>query len=186
MNRTGCAIFVLLIALRVDAQELVANGNFDNALDGWIVTGDGEAVHETDDVDDNPVSGSVQVTNLQPDAGSRVVPLRQCVGVAGGGTYLVGASSRIPAGQGNGKLVLSVGIHRSADCSSGISGGFGRSLPTGDAWSPTALIQSIASDTQSLLISLGVDKTAAGGSFGGQVDAITLERLPQIFDDGFE
>lgn len=188
------AAAVASIACTAHAQNLLANGNFDTDLSEWNMP-DATPSWSSLDVDASPASGSAYFVNTQADANARQVVLLQCIAITEPGVYVFGAAAYTPTGQaGTGYLVGSyaVDLHH-ADCSGGWSaaGGFfmqslgewQRYAATGGMY-PLLIVPSLNPEA-SILILFAVEKTEAGGSFGGHFDAAYLIR-DTIFDDGFD
>ncbi len=112
----GALALGLWTAPPVSAQNLLVNPNFDNALgvSGWLETG----TWSPDDWQENPGSGSLQITNSFP--GSAVILARQCVPIVAGNAYQVEGRVRAAPGQfaGSTDAALTVGWWTSSNCTS--------------------------------------------------------------------
>ncbi len=166
-------------------QNLVTNGDFSDALMDWRVTGEGTAMPSADDIDDDPASGSVLLGNAQVDAGTRTIPLDQCIALAGPGEYLLGASAKIDPLQVAGRAVVSVLVYEGPNCSGSIRGGAGQFVPRASGWT-TVFLPVLVDIGTSMRLSLGVDKPGAGGVLELLIDDVFLEKSPLIFGSSFE
>lgn len=178
------ALITLLPAV-ASAQNLLANGGFSAALDGWRATGDGTASPAPEDVVGDPSSGSALLRNAQVDAGTRTNPLDQCVVLTGPGEYLIGASARVDPAQVGGRAVLGSVLYDGVDCTGGIRGAGGQFIPRAPAWTAVGFVVPVTIGA-SMLVRLGVDKPGAGGTLEVQVDDVFVERTPLVFRSGFE
>lgn len=178
-------LLLALLPVAASAQNLVANGGFSAALDGWTQTGDGTASPSPDDIDGDPASGSALIRNALPDAGTRTFPLEQCVVLTGPGNYLIGGSARVDPAQGGGRAQVSVVAYGNLDCTGSIRGGAGLFVPRASSWTAVTFIYSV-DIAQSFLLRLGVDKPGAGGTLEVQVDDVFVELTPLLFRNGFE
>lgn len=177
-----------------NAQNLLANGDFDTDFSGWdtpVVT----PTWSSFDADASATSGSVWFANTQADANVRQIVISQCVPIGEKGAYIFGGAAYTPTGQvSTGYLVggYAVDAHH-ADCSGGYSavGGFfmsslgqwTRYATTGGFYQP--LVVPSLNPEASILIQFSVEKTEANGSFGGHFDDATLIR-DTVFIDGFD
>lgn len=98
------AIVVVLLAAVVPtapatAANLLVNPDFDSSLDPWRSTNLSKNIWSSVDAADDPSSGSARglIDQEPPFSG---IAFRQCVQVAAGTTYDIGASALIPSGQG--------------------------------------------------------------------------------------
>ena len=199
MTRSFLSAFAALILCAATmatarAQNLVTNGNFDNDLAAWDFP-DATPTWTAFDSAGAAGSGSAYFVNTQAAAGARQLVLRQCIQVTQTGAYVFGVAGYTPSGQAStGNLVgsYSVDLHH-ADCSGGWNTLGGFYMPSLDAWTeyatdrpsnPAMLVQSL-NPQASIAVELSVEKTPAGGSFGGYFDAISLIR-DTLFLDGFE
>ena len=90
-------------------QNLVVNGNFDGDILGWkIVRGEGTEVWDPLDFQNNPVSGSLHLTNTGLGANAVTVS-GQCIELNPSGTYEFGTNVRFPAGSVPGGASVVVG-----------------------------------------------------------------------------
>ncbi|MGA9335114.1 MAG: hypothetical protein WBV39_12615 [Rudaea sp.] len=185
--------FALVLALPTvsTAQNLLVNGDFATDLSGWQFP-DATPTWSSFDADGAIGSGSAHGTNAQAGADARVFVLRQCVPISQPGLYVFGASGYTPSGQVAGDLVANYFVTLNSDCSGDTTvntGGF--FLPGVDQWQAYTSGTLLNIPPQSpfpamaIRISLGVDKSPAGGSFAGYFDNVFLIRDP-IFSDGFE
>jgi hypothetical protein len=174
----------LMLSGGASAQEISLNGGFDDALTGWELMPSGAASASTIDIDGDPASGSAQLTSNEAVANVRVTPLRQCVVLTEPGRYLVGASGRID-GPG-GRLVAGYVLYRATDCQGGATAAGGQYLAVAGAWDRWSRTVQADEAPQSLLLQLSLEKTAAGGTFGGLIDDAYVVRTDHFFTHGFE
>jgi hypothetical protein len=161
------------------------NGNFDSDLGGWQLLSPGVAVWATFDRNGSSESGSALLTDDAAEGGARVYPLEQCISIAPGATYRLRASGFL-IGAGGGRLVFTWEVHPGEDCNGGVDGTGGAFLDSAGVWEDYA--QSIfVSDAPaaSLLIRLGIEKDAAGGSVQGYFDVVMVDG-DHIFSGGFD
>lgn len=177
------------------AQNLLVNGGFDVDLSGWSFDPLAPAPFWEDiDIDDLPGSGAVRVTNEAAEPLARIFPLEQCVHISAPGLYRVIAHGYIPSGQGGGKLVVNFALALNAtDCSmpEGVQAVGGQFLTTIDGWGRYDVlvgtrVTSPVPPNAMMKVRLGIEKDAAGGSFHGFFDAVTILREPVIFRSDFE
>jgi hypothetical protein len=185
LRTSATGLLLALSPIAASAQNLVANGGFSAALDGWRESGDGAALPSPDDIDGDPASGSALLRNALPDAGTRTFPLEQCVVLAGPGTYLIGGSARVDAAQVGGRAQVTVVAYGNSDCTGSIRGGAGLFVPRASAWTTITFTYSV-DIAQSFLLRLGVDKPGAGDMLEVQVDDVFVELTPLLFRNGFE
>lgn len=183
--RTAVAGLLLAAAFACPAQNMLANGDFDADLTGWIASGSPPAVWDGFDVDNRPGSGSALLTNQSASANQRLYPLRQCIESPPVGSYVLYASGYLVGGTA-GRLVISYGVHNTSDCSgTGFTAIGGYYLGAADQWQRNAIGVPVDHAQSSIEVSLGIEKDPAGGQFQGYIDAVHL--LPDaIFADGFE
>lgn len=191
LMRLSCAwpLIAAMTASHASAQNLVDNGGFAGGAGGWRVTGEGTWSPSSNDIDDDPASGSVWLRNEETTADTRTHPLDQCITIEAPGEYLVGGSVRF-AGEGTGRATgyatLSTSVARGSACDSGFIGGSGLSIPRSQTWTSIEFIQRISEVPVTLLIRVGVHKTAADGTIEVQADDIYLLRGDRLFRSGFE
>lgn len=188
-----CAHMVLLLALLAvsstgGAQQLIANGDFDSGLSGWDVSVVGTTWAPFDYA--GASSGSVLVTNDLATAGAATINLTQCVVLPKAGRYVVSANGYLPAGQASGNLYVNRILHLPTTTCQGIGDGLGFLLPaTIGAWSQVSTSIEIddidALAGASIEVRMGIQKTPAGGSIQGYIDAVRVIYDP-VFVDGFE
>ena len=178
----------------VAAQNLVTNGQFASDLSGWQFP-DATPTWAAYDVAGSASSGSAYFVNTQAASGVTLSVLEQCIPVTQTGAYVFGVSAFTPTGQASAGALLgnySVDLHH-VDCSGGCSTLGGFEIPGLGAWAayatttsfnPPLLVQSLNPDA-SIAVELLVQKTPAGGSFGGYFDAVYLIR-DTLFMSGFE
>lgn len=186
--RRACVYMLALagaLPLTASAQNLALNGGFDAGLAGWRATGEGTAAPSTEDIVGDPGSGSVRLGNAQPDAGTQVVPLDQCIPMLVPGTYEIGGSARVDPAQVPGRAVIGVALYDGLACDGALRAVAGRFIPRAATFTPVAF-EFTAANGGSLLLRLGVDKPGAGGSLEVNIDAVSVVRTPLVFADGFE
>jgi len=191
--RHFCARMLLMALLAVSstggAQELIVNGDFDSDLSGWTVS---DAPGTTWVAFDSAgaLSGSAQFTNDMTTAGGATINITQCVVLAKAGRYVISANGFLPAGQASGNLYVNPILHIPTTTCQGFGGGIGFLLPaTIGSWSQES--SSIEIDDidalagASLELRTGIQKTPAGGSIQGYIDAVRVIYDP-VFVGGFE
>ncbi len=181
----SAGLLLALLPVVVSAQNLVSNGEFSTALDGWRATGDGTASPSPDDIDGDPASGSARLRNALPDAGTRTFPLEQCVALTAPGTYLIGGSARVDPAQVGGRAQITVVAYGNPDCTGSIRGAGGLFVSRASVWTAVTFTYSV-DIAQSFLLRLGVDKPGAGGMLEVQVDDVFVELTPLLFRNDFE
>jgi len=185
------AMALLAVSSSSGAQQLIINGDFNSDLSGWNVS---DAPGTTWAPFDYAAasSGSALFTNDMPDAGAATTNLTQCVVLAKPGRYLVSANGYLPAGQSSGMLYVNAVLYLpSTTCTSLGSTPLGFNLPaTIGAWSSqqSAIIELDDIDVlagASIDVRVGIQKTSAGGSIQGYIDAVRVI-YDTVFVDGFE
>jgi hypothetical protein len=190
-----CCAAIALLALAfapicASAQNLLSNGDFDTDLSDWQFP-DATPNWSSFDVDGSPDSGSAYALNMEATAGTQLVVLSQCVPITQAGLYIVRAYGYADTGQSNGDLVAGFKYDLNhTDCSGPYSGLGGNYIRPHGQWSSYSsgnaiLISYPLPASMSIEVYLRVDKTDAGGSFGGNFDGVSLIR-DTIFIDGFE
>ncbi|MCR6702976.1 MAG: hypothetical protein NVV68_18325 [Dokdonella sp.] len=195
MKRLACFVLSGLVASLVAtacAQNLIANGDFDTDLSGWA-TPEGTPMWSNFDVDGSSTSGSVWFANMQADANVRQVVISQCIPIVQTGTYVFGGAAYAPTGQVSaGRLYGEYAIDvRHADCSGGYSSLGGLSMTSLGQWTYYAttgglyrpLSVPVLFPEASILIRFSVEKTDAGGSFGGYFDGAYVIRDTLLSED---
>lgn len=180
----------LAIATPLHAQNLVLNGDFDESLEGWGVTGDPNMTAQwlPDDSHGDPQSGSLRVTNLSLGE-SNGVTVRQCIPVNSGQQYTATGRLRIPSGDG--QLItnharISLRWYDGADCTIANGGPVNSASPGSfDTWVEQTVTATARSGAHSAELRALATKYPAGGSFAADFDAITLT-TPSIFRNGFD
>lgn len=187
-HRLAGALALALVCVQTSpaAQDLVADGGFDQGLSAWRVSGEGSAATSSEDIDDDPSSGSVLLRNAQDTAGSRSNPIDQCIAIEAPGEYFLGASARIAPGQVPGRAVISYVLFRGPACDGSIGGGGGRFVPADDDWTSIETSWSNQEYPLTLWLRLGVDKPGADGTLEVQFDDVYLIRGDRLFRSGFE
>jgi uncharacterized repeat protein (TIGR01451 family) len=173
---------------RADPGNRFANGHFDCDLGGWTVAvaTPGEIAWDAQDADGADASGSALTTNLLPGIDTTFT-LSQCVAVTPG-------------------VMHDLGLRLRLDAATGVTIGFSRSCEFFTAAACTGSL-GIAGDTFALQNTGGwltLDRhltppagaaaarcrfrfnTAAGASFNGRLDRLSLTAPNLIFADGFE
>lgn len=182
----GGWLALLAAASSACAQDVVVNGGFAGGLTGWTVSGEGSATASTDDIDDDPDSGSVLVRNAETTAGSRTHPIEQCITIETPGEYRFGASGRIDASQAPGRAIVGYTAYLGPACDGDIVGGGGTSIPRATTWAAFELILIIPDAPRTFRLRVAVDKPGAEGALEAQVDDIYLIRGERVFRSGFE
>lgn len=186
-----CGLLVLAAALAscALAQNLLGNSDFATDLSGWQFP-DATPSWSPFDVDGSPNSGSAHAVNSQANADTMLVVLSQCVPITQAGLYIVRASGYAATGQSSGHLVAgyTLDLHH-IDCSGGFSAAGGDYITTAGQWGSYSTGAVLRIDAPQPLMSINVrlrvDKTDAGGSFGGYFDAVSQIR-DTIFINSFE
>jgi hypothetical protein len=185
-----CILLTLALPAAASAQNLLINGDFSAALNGWQFP-DATPMLSPFDVNGAPNSGSAFGTNSEATAGARVYVLRQCIPITQPGLYVLGVSAFTPTGQVDGNLLFTAIARANApNCSGGFFNESGLFLPSIGQWqrytSGTFLqIPAPLSPDTTIEVLLGIDKTPAGGSFSGYFDAVSLA-ADVIYQNGFE
>lgn len=180
-----CILGWLLFASHADAQNLLANGDFDTDLSEWMVSGSPTPMWTPTDYAGNAGSGSALIGNADAAANVRLFPLRRCV-VLTPGPYLLSAHGLIDSGQSAGRLVLSYSLRSNTDCSGGVYAGGGVFVQGDGSWRAEQIpLIAMNLPANSLEIILGIEKDPAGGTLQGYFDGIEL-RDDRIFVDGFD
>lgn len=188
---------LLVAAPAATAQNLVVNGDFDSDLSGWLIdpAATPAPIWEDVDIDDPAGSGAVRVSNTSSEAMNRIYPLEQCIRLTEPGQYRILVHGYIPPGQGGGKLVASYWLSLdNPDCPQwqGSQEGGGNFIATVGGWGQYERVTGIVLPSPvppnaMIKISLGIEKEAAGGSFYGFFDAVSVSALgDSIFEDGFD
>ncbi len=193
MHRILPCIPLCLAAAGAAAQSIVVNGDFDTGLAGWLVD---PAVTPPQWVDFDigaGTSGSVRLDNDSADALDRIYPLEQCMALPWPGLYRIVAHGFIPPGQGGGKLVVSYWLSSdNPDCPmlQGVQAAGGQFITTIDGWGRYehwigTSVSSPVPPNARIKIMLGIEKDAAGGSFHGYIDAVSVVG-DRVLADGFD
>jgi uncharacterized repeat protein (TIGR01451 family) len=174
----------------VQVTNLLANPNFDDDLAGWAVTSQtfGDVIHEADDADATPTSGSALLTNLTGSGG--LLELSQCVAVTEGQTYFTSGRLKNLASGGSHPTVTALvttygspgcaGLPLSADDLGGLQG------TTADLWTD-AWGQSITAPTGA--VSARITYQITGDEYATETNLDNLQLFfgsALIFADGFE
>lgn len=178
----------------VNAQNLLVNGDFDADFSGWD-TPELTPTWASLDADGLNTSGSVWFANTQAGASVRQVVISQCIPITQTGAYLFGGAAYTPTAQASTGYLFgnyAVDAHH-ADCSGGYSAVGGLFMTSLGQWThyattggfyPPLIVPSL-NPQASILIQFAVEKTEAGGSFGGYFDDAYLIR-DTVFMDGFD
>lgn len=176
----------ILIAVYIPsamAQNLVADGGFANGLAAWRLTGEGSASASTDDINNDPGSGSALLRNAETVANTRTHPIDQCITINVPGEYIIGASARIAASQAIGRAALSYQLATGSNCDTGFTSGGGRFIAAAPTWTSIEFFFQVDTVPIQLWVRLGVDKPGAEGTLEIQVDHVYVE---PVFRSGFE
>ncbi|HPG93041.1 MAG TPA: hypothetical protein PLR28_00635 [Dokdonella sp.] len=185
--RAAAVAVVAVVAPTASAGAAgLANGDFDSNLAGWIPSGTPPAVWSTIDHAGNAASGSAGLSNAEAQANARVYPLRQCIALAGPGTFVIEADGFLAAGHPGGRLVVSYGSHAAADCSGGTGSAGGYFLQSNGAWTHGTATIVMNAGINYLDVSLGIEKDAGAGLLEGNIDAVRVFDQDRIFANGFE
>jgi hypothetical protein len=178
--------FLLAIAVAAPAAagDSLVNPGFDGDTSGWtefypeyVV-----AAYSDEDAAGDPASGSVSVTNIYTGA-SAEAGYWQCVDVVAETEYRVGATVRIPSGQGvAGDAGVTLYWSDELDCSTWIGGA---SVDTAvlDVWTTAIGFKTAPTGARSVRVLLKVFKHE-GDPLQAYIDDVVLE--PVLFRDGFE
>ena len=194
VSRFALAWIATFASTSAPSQNLLANGDFDTDLSGWS-TPEVTPTWSSFDVDGSAASGSAYFVNTKADAGARQAVIAQCIAITQPGAYIFGGAAYTPTGQAStGYLVggYLVDLHH-GDCSGGWSATGGFFMQSLGAWTHYAttggfyqpLIVYSLNPEASIFIEFSIEKTEAGGSFGGYFDAAYLIR-DTVFIDGFD
>lgn len=189
MRAWSCYWCCLQSARRGGAQQLIADGDFDRDLSGWNVSvAPGTTWAPFDHA--GASSGSALFTNDMTTAGAATTNLTQCVVLAKPGRYVVSANGYLPAGQASGNLYVNSILHIPTTACQSLGDAHGFLLPaTIGSWSQESTsIEIDAIDAlagASIEVRMGIQKTPAGGSIQGYIDAVRVIYDP-VFVDGFE
>jgi hypothetical protein len=202
LNESTCACaghvrarMVLLMALLAvssmgGAQQLIVNGDFDSDLSGWNVADAPGTTWAPFDYA-GASSGSALFTNDMPTADAASTNLTQCVVLAKPGRYVVSANGYLPAGQPSGMLYVNAVLYLPSTVCQGFGAGHGFYLPaTIGAWSSHQEVSIELDDIDvlagaSIEVRVGIQKTSAGGSIQGYLDAVHVI-YDSVFVDSFE
>jgi hypothetical protein len=185
-RRAGWLLAMLGAMSPVGAQDFIVNGGFAGGLAGWTLTGEGAATPSSDDIDDDPGSGSVLLRNEEASADSRTHPISQCITIEAAGEYTIGGSARVDPMQVPGRAVVGVVYYTGPACNGGIAGAAGRFIPRAAAWTPIDLVLRIDDVPRTLWLRVAVEKPGASGTLEVQVDDVYLIRGDRLFRNGFE
>lgn len=174
MKSIGFAILALALTIgpgRAQAQNLLANPNFDADISGWTVAGGSVGSATWDGTDGSPTAGSL----LLDSTGSSQLQVYQCLPVTAGQSYDLGASvlpgSTAPSNFGDGLSILTVWFTDTA-CSAypGLSS---QNLQpaSGGTWARYGVsTQAAPAGTQSVLFLIRVTNVAGLPSLNYRVD----------------
>lgn len=179
---SGLASLILIVgfAASASAQNEIQNGGFTSDLSGWqLLTVEGAATWSSKDVDGSPSSGSALASSTAAEAGILEAPLRQCVAVIPGASYVVSIEALFPGGQAaTGKADLSIFWESNSTCDSGYISGNGLLVDStkvsADTWNPATATFPAPGGAVGALVELGVDKVEAGGSLSVNLDNISF------------
>jgi len=177
------ALFVTAAGLQ--AANVVQNPGFDGGTTGWAqITGpDLVSTYSAEDAAGKPGSGSVQVTNSDPQP-AELQGYSQCVPVVAATKYLVGATAKIPASQGvTGDAGFSAYWMTGADCTGYLSGLSVETDVTG-VWWPASDVFTAPAGSHGARVNIKVYKSQIGGSLTAYIDNIVFE--PVLFADDFD
>jgi hypothetical protein len=126
----------------LDCEEtIVGNASFDTDTAGWLNENDTELAWEHDDAMGQDDSGSLALessTELDQD-GSKLVGVRQCFPVFGGGIYRFGAQTFVPAEAGTTHAGFQLIVYDSAQCAGTVVGIANSNTVKGAEWTPLML-----------------------------------------------
>ena len=173
---------------RVDRFNLLDNGHFDCSLAQWVLvsTDPGEITYASDDVDGSPLSGSADVENL---TASSHFAIGQCIEVVAETDYELSGKIRLDAPS---DALIGVTpwceMFDAAGCAGSSLAVFGDSVvagPTLGQWVDTESDFRTPLAAESALCSFSL-QTPTGVPFEAQLDALRMEAVALIFEDGFE
>lgn len=186
-NALAGGMFVVAAMIApASAQDFVVNGGFAGGLAGWTLTGEGSATPSSDDIDDDPGSGSVLLRNDETTAGARTGPISQCITINAAGEYTLGGSARFDPTQPPGRVVIGVVYFGGPACDGPIFGASGGAVPWTTVWTSFDLVLPIYDVPLTLWLRVEVEKQGAEGTLEVQVDDVYLIRGDRLFRDGFE
>ncbi len=165
------ATFSLTVAPGSVGPNLVVNSSFDRDLSGWStdMVATHSAVWASLDASGSSSSGSMRLVN-QEATSSGAIPAWQCIPVAEGATYSVGASVYIPQGQIAGDWVAIEVIWSTDDSCQHWTTGAEATLNSPGVWTVVTQELTAPAGTRSALFSPEINKTEAGGNFQAFVD----------------
>ncbi len=167
------------------AQNLLANGEFDHDVSGWINPEPPAATWLSMDVDGLATSGSARLINDDAEAGNRHAVLYQCFAI-GPGRYRLNVAGWAPPQSVDGRLVVNATLYVASTCTGGFVSGGGYFIPVSASWQRTEMIvENMLTPAGYVGVTLSIEKDPAGGSFVGQVDAVRFAEVSP-FVDGFE
>jgi hypothetical protein len=186
-NGSGGDDFVL--SFRSDPFNLFDNAHFDCpgvGLDAWQLSDPVELSRSSEDIVGAADSGSVEVMQL---AANTSFELSQCVPLAGGSSYQIGAELRLST---SAFIGFSFGCEYFAVSDCGAAGsGIGSDLSsvlmsdTGSAWVPFASDHQAQDGAQSARCRFSWN-TGSGEDFTAWLDELFVGSRGYIFSDGFE
>ena len=192
--RFALAWIATFASTSASSQNLLANGDFDIDLSGWS-TPEVAPTWSGFDVDGSAASGSAWFANTQASAAVRQVVISQCIPITQTGAYIFGGAAYTPTAQASTGFLVGgylVDVHHD-DCSGGWSAVGGFLMDSLGQWKRYAtsggfnlpLIVDSLNPKASILVEFSIEKTEAGGSFGGYFDDAYLIR-DTVFMDGFD
>jgi hypothetical protein len=187
---SGFAVLFLTagLAASASAQNAIQNGGFATDLSGWHIPAvQGSATFSSGDADGAASSGSALVTSTAAEGNVLVSPLKQCVAVVPGTSYVASADVFFPSGQASsGRAKLTFFWDSSVECNgfiSGISLSADSTVVPADQWNNVTQSVTAPGGAVSALVQLGIVKTPAGGSLAANFDKISLAPVAGGDDD---
>lgn len=173
-RRFAALVCIAGIAPASAAQNYAANGNFDTDLSSWQASGTPQPAWTMADYQGRATSGSAAFESDAANASTRTYPLMQCV-TPPPGPYTFTARAFLPSGQTAGRLVMSYSALQGVNCTGGSNGSGGVFLQQKDVWQQQSMTFNVANlPGASVLLMLGIEKDAAGGTLVGRFDGIEM------------
>lgn len=183
-SSTVLTVLVLLsVSFAVGAQDLVANGDFNQHVAYFDLrfgqTGD-TMLWDSEDSTGNPASGSMAITQAD---GSGSIYGSQCIPVLGGFEYFFGGDMKIQSGSGATQILLQQ--FSSYTCSTGFISNFSGVSPAVGVWTPIDENGVLDPTANSVWLG-GWFNNTSGTTATAKFDKIYLYSDTVIFFDHFE
>lgn len=176
------------VAAFADSANLLPNGDFSDAsqITGWQNIGSATISWTTDDADDAPDSGSIEVT--ADDSGMLGTAFPNCFDVTGGAGYKVGLQSKVVTS--NIPLnFMACSSYPAASCG-GTPTALANNPPArfNPFWTPSTASGVLPADAQSVFCGVSLSGSAADGAVTVRYDNIffKMTAADTVFEDGFD